>query len=193
MMGTGCTTSVKLAQIETMIADVPGDVAEIGTAGGATTHRLAGMASRRGCLVHAFDSFVGMPEPGKFDSAHYPRGKYDAGGVDGFRRIMDGFKADPAYYRLWPGWVPDCFLGAEQLRFAFAFVDVDVYEATGLSLQWVWPRLVANGILLADDYFPGGKIMASKAIDEWLSGIACGMNIMENTNNQLMIRKEAEQ
>ena len=193
MMGTGCTTNAKLAQIETMIADVPGDLAEIGTAGGATTHQLADMAARRGCLVHAFDSFCGMPEPGEFDSAHYPKGKYDVGGVAGFRRIMDGFNADPAYYRLWPGWVPDCFAGAENLRFAFAFVDVDVYEATGISLEWVWPRLVTNGILLADDYFPDSKIMAGKAIDEWLSEAGTDMDIIENKNNQLMIRKGTNQ
>jgi len=151
---------------------------------------LVAMAARRDCLAHAFDSFVGMPEPGEFDSAHYPKGTFDVGGKEGFRKLMDEHGADPAYYRLWPGWIPACFIGADALQFAFVFVDVDVYEPTLAALAWAWPRLAPGGILLADDYFPGSKIMAGRALTEWLPQPGPDATVLQIENSQLLIRKE---
>ena len=188
-MGSGCTTTAKLERIEALIADVPGDLAEIGTGSGATFWRIVAMAQQRGCMAHGFDSFAGMSEPGEFDSSHYPAGKYDAGGPEGFRKLMDARGTDRAGYMLHTGFVPKCFDDAGDLRFAFVFLDLDVYVPTLVALKWLWPRLALGGLLLADDYFPSISRGASRGIIKWLPQPGPDAAVVEIDNDQLTIRK----
>lgn len=190
-MGTGKTTDNKLDQIERMIKTVPGDLAEIGVAMGGTFYRLVPIAKRRGCEAHAFDSFMGMDTPGpKDDPSLYPKSKFNQGGPDGFAKMMDDYGIVREDYHLWAGYVPHCFDGAEKLRFAFVYLDLDVYAPSQAALAWLWPRLHEGGILMVDDYWevggPDGRVI--DAINEWLPSMPDAFKI-ECENNQLIIKK----
>jgi O-methyltransferase len=37
-------------------------------------------------------------------------------------------------------------------RFRLCHIDVDVYESARATLDWVWPRMPAGGVIIFDDY-----------------------------------------
>ncbi len=190
-MGTGKTDNVKLAWIETGIASLPGDLAEIGVDYGATFCRLVAMAERRGCQAHAFDSFVGMDEPGPNDNAAvYPKGKFDQGGVEKFRKRMDSLCVPRDFYSLWSGFVSSCFHGAEDLKFAFVYLDLDVYGPSKQALEFLWPRLHVGGILMVDDYNRDVPGRVTQAIDEWME-VTSDAVYGGCLNDQLIVTKMA--
>jgi O-methyltransferase len=39
------------------------------------------------------------------------------------------------------GWFPESADGLENLRFAFAMIDVDKYQSTKAALEWFYPRV----------------------------------------------------
>lgn len=55
-----------------------------------------------------------------------------------------------------------------ELKIALLHVDVDVYEPTKASLENLFDRVVAGGIVILDDY--GTVAGATRAIDEFLVG-----------------------
>ena len=195
-MGTGNTSDAKLARIEHLIHDVPGDLAEIGVNRGATFHRLVKMGARRrtDCVVHAFDSFEGMNAPTELDDGkQYPEGRFAVGGTRGFHKLMEGYGVARGEYTLWPGYVPDCFAGAFHLRFAFAYLDLDTYTPTVASLVWLWPKINPGGVLMLDDYADPDDARpnsgrAEQASNEWLEKVP-NAERLENENGQLIVRK----
>ena len=50
------------------------------------------------------------------------------------------------------GMFPDTTAGVEELRFSFVHIDLDLPSAMRAALEFFHPRLIAGGILLADDY-----------------------------------------
>jgi len=47
---------------------------------------------------------------------------------------------------------PDSAAGLGHLRFSLVHLDVDLYESTRRSLEFLYPRLSPGGILLSHDY-----------------------------------------
>lgn len=78
-------------------------------------------------------------------------------------------------FRLYKGWIPSRFNEVEDRKFSFVHIDVDLYEPTFDSINFFYPRLVKDGVIICDDYgytqFPGAK----KAIDEFLEKNTCKM------------------
>jgi hypothetical protein len=70
------------------------------------------------------------------------------------------------------GWIPEVFRKAEADigQLAFVHIDVDLYEPTRESLEFLYPRVASGGIIVCDDYgfisCPG----AVRAIDEYMAG-----------------------
>jgi hypothetical protein len=72
------------------------------------------------------------------------------------------------FIHLYKGWIPNRFNEIEGEQFSFVHIDVDLYEPTWDCLNFFYPKLVENGVIVCDDYgfcqFPGAK----KAVDEFL-------------------------
>ncbi len=132
-----------------------------------------------------------MAEPSDRDGGYYPKGKLSVGGVKKFRETMDASNIASSSYELHPGFIPDCFDSYKHEKpFSFALVDVDQYDPTLESLNWIWPRLAYGGALLLDDYFPGRRILASGAIDKWLENVhSHTVEIIKYEDTQLYLRK----
>lgn len=182
-MGTGHFPDESLKFVADAIRGVPGDLAEVGVYTGALFVRLCGLAAATGRIAHAFDSFVGMAEPGPHDSATYPAGRLSAGGAAAFDAILR--QAGCGSYQLHPGFVPTCFDGVGG-TFAFGYIDLDHYAPTVAAADWLWPRVAPGGLLAFDDYFPGDG-GASRAVDEFLAAHAAGRVWFDN--NQVIVRK----
>ena len=80
------------------------------------------------------------------------------------RNTVQGFD----FINVYRGWIPDRFAEIQDHRFAFAHIDVDLYQPTRDSLEFMFPRLLPGGAIVVDDYgysqFPG----AQKAVNEFL-------------------------
>ncbi len=173
------------------IANVAGDFAEIGVFRGAAFRKLAELAAAQNKHAHAFDSFAGMGEPTAADGSGYPKGKFDIGGPAEFERLMTKAGVARERYTMWAGYVPDCFRTVpSELRFSFVILDVDHYQPTVDSLQWLVPRITPGGILALDDYVPRCGALASKAIDEFLAEDKLFCRIAQ-FNHQLILQKKA--
>jgi hypothetical protein len=194
----GVWSDATISKYTSLAADLDGDFAEVGVAKGATFHRLARIASEQGKAAHAIDSFVGMAPPGEHDrkgkepGAHL-EGKFSVGGAEGFAELMTQRGLPRESYQLWEGFIPQVFASIPaDTRFSMVILDVDHYQPTRESLQWLWPRLVSGGYLLLDDCsFSTMDRESTRAIKEFLSS-ANGFWITDYYNNQLVLRKLAE-
>lgn len=142
-----------------VLAQAPrGPRIEFGVHRGAT---LAIIAEHEGLTV-GVDSFEGMAEPGPFDyregRCHYPRGRLKAPIEIAAARVPRA--------RLVRGWVPEVLADLPDGPWAFAHVDLDHYEPTLATLQWLWPRMMRGGIICCDDFFPGRDWLAARAINQ---------------------------
>jgi len=130
--------------------------------------------SHKNRTIIGFDSFEGLDQPGAFDID--PRSNvpfFSKGSVKGWKANTISHKLSERHkcsIELIEGWIPACFKGYEDKKFVFAHIDVDLYQATMDSLEFIYERLVSGGVILFDDY---GFVMcagARKAIDEFMAG-----------------------
>ena len=171
------------------VLDVPGDFAEIGVFRGAAFRKVAALAYSQSRMAHAFDSFRGMAPPQSAGDATYPAGKFDVGGPQAFMKIMDEAGVSRDMYRVWPGYIPECFRDVpDSVRFAFAILDVDHYQPTVDGLAWLAPRMNPGAILALDDYIESFATLASQAIKEFLAANP-GFDTVAQFNQQLILRK----
>jgi len=141
--------------------DVDGDFAEFGVWYGRTFKHIYTAALWQCRNIHAIDSFVGMPHPILEGDRDYPAGTFSVG---------DSFQFRENYPRavIHEGFIPDILAELEDVRFAFAHVDLDHEHSTGLTLEWLWPRMSPGGIMICHDYWPDADKLAAKAINDWM-------------------------
>ena len=186
---TGSWHHDDLAWLASLVAELPGDFAEVGVFRGAAFRKLAELARLQARMAHAFDSFRGMAQPQVEGDAHYPRGMFDIDGPEQFVRLMDRSAVARDSYRMWEGFVPECFQGVpDSLQFALAILDLDHYQPTVDGLSWLAPRITKGGILALDDYLEGYTTLASRAIKEFLASKPA-FDIVAHFNQHLILRK----
>jgi hypothetical protein len=158
-------------------ARVPGDIAEVGVFWGGTARVICEAKGDR--LLHLFDTFEGLPEPDKIDSA-FKRGEY-ACSLESVQEYLAGFPGVKFYKGLFPATVEP----AKDRRFSFVHLDVDLYESTRGALEFFYPRMGPGAIILSHDYvvFPGVRA----AFDEFFHDKP--EPVVELTGNQCLVVK----
>jgi len=167
---------------------VRGDVVECGVWRGGSSMLAALALARVGDHereLWLFDTFSGMPAPGDHDAAlggepikqrwHEHDGRLDDavfayGSLDEVQSNMRATGHPPARLHFVPGKVEDTLAGSGVGEIAVLRLDTDWYESTLAELEWGWPRLQANGVLIIDDY--GHWVGARRAVDEFFAGRA---------------------
>lgn len=179
-----------LRRFTSMVENVKGDFAEIGVWRGEASRKVIRLSLIQSKKTHLIDSFRGMDDPGSFDSDFHPKGRFDVGGLAGFRLIMEshGFSKDE--YFAYDGLIPTCFEKVpNDVRFSFVIIDVDNYTPTRDTLNWIWPRISRGGILALDDFNAMSDTDCSKAINEFLRERS-DYSRLDYFNCQLFLRKE---
>lgn len=152
-----------------LIAHIPGDTIECGVFEGATSLLILKNAPNwqgQKRTHHIFDSFEGCSVPGEFDHrTHFYKGVLSCG-EEQVRKKLQKYNDRTCYYK---GWIPSRFADAEDKSFAFAHIDVDLYDPTLESIKFVYPRLAEGAVLICDDYGCTTCPGATKAIDEFLA------------------------
>lgn len=137
----------------------PGAIAEFGCYDGGSTRVLASF----GRPVFAFDTFQGIPLE-DFDSS-----KGDAGNPPGkFTPSATPWELFAGYANVYPivGRYADTLPQHPGLRFAFAYIDCDLYASYWQVLPWLVARLDGDHFMCDDYAHVEG---ARKAVDEWLA------------------------
>lgn len=84
------------------------------------------------------------------------------GDIDG---ILTGFE-NPEKCVIKKGFFPDTTIGLEE-TFCFVSMDVDIYTSTKVGLEYFWPRMEKNGIIMIHDYNYYYTKGVKKAVDEF--------------------------
>lgn len=154
-----------------------GEFIECGVLWGTSLNIFAGVLDRFDSSNRAllgFDSFEGLDAPGAIDidtRTNSIAPWFHAGGVCGGtpEQVQALLTHRKCKIELIKGWIPTTFQDYEERRFAFAHVDVDLYQATKDCLAFIYPRMVSGGIILFDDYGYSECAGAKKAVDEFLT------------------------
>jgi O-methyltransferase len=137
------------------LAEVPGDVIEVGVWRGGSGALMASRVAALGLDADVFlcDTWEGIVKTGATD-IYYHDGKHN----DTSKEIVEGLVKRLGLVRveLLQGIFPDDTGDrAADRRFRLAHIDVDVYESAKDVFDWVWPRIEPGGIAVFDDYgFP---------------------------------------
>lgn len=126
------------------------------------------------------DSFEGVSNPGEFDSNYFNTVKL-ALDISYAKNILK----DKNNIKLIKGWIPEVFDNIDKSEYSYIHIDVDLYEPTKRSIEYLWPQLIAGGVLICDDYGSEKTPGARKAMDEYFGKI----RILELPTGQAVIFK----
>jgi hypothetical protein len=128
----------------------PGALAECGVFRGASAFLMAQSIShdRVGRRLHLFDSFAGLSAPGATDGGYWQAGNLACRQSEVAANLAE-FADLVSFHQ---GWIPQRFGDVADTCFCFVHVDVDLYQPTRDALEFFYPRMVAGGLILCDDY-----------------------------------------
>jgi predicted O-methyltransferase YrrM len=162
----------RLLELLVQALDAPGCVAECGCFRGLSSSLMCHTLRLRdpafsGQHYHIFDSFQGLSTPTQEDeSAAQQTNACTAGAfAASLEEVRHNLRDFPAitYH---PGWIPLTFQRLPESRYRFVHLDLDLYDPTLSALEYFYPRMAANGIIVCDDYdWPGER----QAIEEFSS------------------------
>jgi O-methyltransferase len=156
---------------------VPGDLAEVGVASGASAKLIANHADGR--ALHLFDTFEGLPDTGPLDSAKFTAGQFRYS-LENVRNYVGS--SNIHYHR---GLFPATAEPVKDRRFSFVHLDVDLYSSTLAGLNFFYPRLSPGGILISHDYLTADGV--NSAFDEFFKDKA--EPVIELSGYQCMVVK----
>lgn len=141
-----------------------GNMAEIGVYKGGSAKIIA-ENKKPDKKLFLFDTFEGMPETGPEDNYHIKGNFSDTN----YEIVCTGLK-DFDNVHVYKGEFPKYNSEAIELdTFSFVHIDVDIYKSYMDCLNFFWPRLVRNGIMVFDDYHEESCLGAKKAVDDFFA------------------------
>lgn len=166
-----------------------GDIAECGSYVGVTAWYIASV-TQPDVNIYLFDSFEGLSEPTDKDAIEsidvhtWEKGDMAATEKE-LRHNLSEFKN----IHIMKGWLPERFPEVNSHQFRLVHIDVDLYEPTLHSLEFFYPRLVSNGVIIMDDYgyktCPGAYRAANqyaKKIGEQIIHLPTGQGLIIRRN-----------
>jgi O-methyltransferase len=164
-----CYTLVSLARHS---LHLDGDFAECGVYKGGTALLLCRvlhndrLSANQGKTLYLFDSFEGLPQEKPSHDNVYRQGTFAVDSIESVKQLLSDFGNLTDFRK---GWIPDTFQGLDDRRYAFAHIDVDLYQSALDCCRYFYPRLVPGGVLLFDDYgFPAAR-GEKDAVDEFFA------------------------
>jgi len=126
----------------------PGAFLEVGCFQGGSTKLICEMKGDDKPL-YVCDTFEGLPESTEKDKGVHRKAQYTCS-LESVSAYLSTYKN----VHFVKGFFPDSATGIipEDVQFAFVHLDVDLYESTIKSLEYVLPRLISGGIVLSHDY-----------------------------------------
>ncbi len=143
---TNGDTLTSLILLAASVRDVPGDAAECGVLQGGTLRALSMAMPDKNIL--GFDTFDGMPAVSWSDGEVHNVGDFAETSLETVELNIAG----RINIQLVPGVFPATARPFRHWKFAFVYVDFDLYLSTLAAIDWFLPRMVPGGIMVFDDY-----------------------------------------
>ncbi|MGW4798855.1 TylF/MycF/NovP-related O-methyltransferase [Nonomuraea sp. NPDC004297] len=190
MTGVGRLHALVIAVRHLIIAKVPGAFVECGVWRGGSCRAIASTLLQLGVTdrdLFLYDTFSGMTKPNEEDVSIFDGRALDLweeAARNGERLAKDAFRDDlvneaavrdvvlsTGYpgdrVQLVRGPVEETLPGRAPEQIALLRLDTDFYRSTKHELETLYPRLVAGGVLVVDDY--GHWQGARQAVDEYFA------------------------
>jgi hypothetical protein len=164
----------------TATARIPGDLAEVGVAYGASAKLILEYSKNK--TLHLFDTFAGLPAPDGSDSAKFQGGDFRSD-VHSVRDYLGTSSASRVAFHV--GLFPATTAPVENTTFSFVHLDVDLYQSTLDGLRFFYPRLSPGGILISHDYVSADGV--NRAFQEFFADKP--EPVIEVTGYQCMVVK----
>jgi O-methyltransferase len=160
-----CYMLISLARYASHLA---GDFAECGVFKGGTALLLARVLRRKEDQkkLYLFDSFQGLPKVNEEKDQWFTAGQYSADSVEAVEKLLRDFRR---MIDIRCGWIPETFHGLEDNRYAFAHLDVDLYQSALDCCGYFYPRMIPGGVLLFDEYAFAAARGEKDAVDEYFA------------------------
>jgi len=130
--------------LDISMKNIPGEVAECGVYKGGSARLLSTAFPRR--KIHLFDSFCGFIKDDSI-GVGFKKDEFSDTSLDAVKEYLD----DRPNCLFFQGWLPE---SAKEVRehFCLIHMDMDHYDSTMESLNLFWPKLVAGGAIVFDDW-----------------------------------------
>jgi O-methyltransferase len=177
----------ELWDLARQVASLPGDILEVGVWRGGSGCLLAAQEQRSGGggTVYLCDTFAGVVKAGTEDPI-YAGGEHSDTSPELVRSLAASLGLDNV--EILAGTFPDeTAHSVAGHQFKLCHLDVDVYESTLASANWVWPRLVVGGLVIVDDYGGDGMDGVQRAVSELT--LAHGCRMIHNLNGHAILVK----
>jgi O-methyltransferase len=121
---------------------------ECGVYRGDTSAELSRLTHTLQCPLRLFDTFKGRP-PITSEDGTGPKTDFADTSLE-LAQVSVGTAHPQVYWHV--GTIPATFVGLEESKIAFAYVDLDLFQSTYDALRFILPRLLPGGVVLVDDY-----------------------------------------
>ncbi len=162
-----CLDFARLANVWNLARTAgPGVYLEVGSFRGGTALHICNAIADRKADFFCFDPFEkgGYEKLGELDKFFKPNDFTETG----FERVKRLLSPRP-YAKVIQGYFPDVAQGLDLKNIAFCHLDVNTYDATQRSLEFLAPRISSRGRIVIDDYGMTETPGVAKAIMEFLA------------------------
>lgn len=161
---------------------IPGAMAELGVAFGASAKLILHYSQDR--PLHLFDTFAGLPDPGKEDSPKFHGGDFRSD-LNSVRTYLGAVAENRVSFHA--GLFPATAGPVQDKRFSFVHLDVDLYQSTLDGLKFFYPRMSPGAILISHDFVSAEGV--NRAFQEFFADKP--EPVIELTGYQCMVVKLA--
>ncbi len=182
----------ELWSIVQQVLSLEGDLLEVGVwRGGSAAIILHAMnQGDREKTLYAADTFSGVVHAGEHDPV-YVGGEHADCSEEQVHALLSQQKTKNCVkWKLLRGIFPEkCAISIQNDIFCFCHIDVDVYTSAREITRWVWPRLVANGVLIFDDYGFENCGGVRRWVDEFCASMKGAALLVYNVNGHALVVK----
>jgi AraC-like DNA-binding protein len=148
---------------------IPGDIVECGVAHGGSAAIMALTLGHHARRLWLFDTFEGLPAPSEKDPDLRIASAYTRAFDASLDEVQSSFRQLGIEQNIVmvPGLFKDTLPSCEVKSIALLHVDGDWYESVMTTLQNLYDRVAAGGVIQFDDY--GHWAGARRAVDEFMN------------------------
>ena len=139
---------------------------ECGVASGMSAYCALTELKDKSYDFHLYDSWGIMKSKYLNDDEKQHIGKYEEQNIQNTKKNLDSF-SDKIKYHV--GYIPETFDNLAPNEISYLHIDVNSAKTTLEILEFFYPRLISNGIILFDDYGWSAYNETRKIVDKFLN------------------------
>jgi O-methyltransferase len=141
-----------------------GATAQVGVFRGGSARLIAYATKGSKKPFFLFDTFEGMPKVDQSVDLH-EEGDFKDTSIEAVKKLFN----DVPNIQFCKGRFPGTSGPANNERFGFVYIDVDIYQSTKDSLDFFYPKMIPGGFMMFDDYMGKRTPGVKKTLDEFLA------------------------